>query len=322
MDSSCKSMQGPTEVRLLPMRTWKHLSGNAMLDAYHKAQHAQPIRAVWDPAFRLPVKLVEYVCAVTADFEPQIRQEALLLLKRYVWVQHDKGSGKFNAQGPNLQVVALVCAHLSMKHWQQRGIPEQKLHMLSRNYYTRQDFIDAEVAVLQKLGCSVYWEGVLLAEWQAMLLFFARPLLAEESDALAISGVAAHITDVLAFQDELMATYLPSELAAASLHASAIMCTKHFARYTFTLRVGHLCRIPEEKVVQLSEEILTIAIGHRCAEFLLEGGGITAEESDLDSDYQDSDSRLQRSPSHDSASRVVRKQHRRQNGALSRSRSR
>lgn len=264
------------------MRSHCRISGSAFLEALHAAQHEHPLREVWAPRLQVPTKLIEYVSAVTADFVPQVRQEAILLLKRYVWRMG--GLETAAARRPHLQVVALTCAHLAIKHWQSRGIPEQKLHWLSRNAYTRQDFMDAEVDVLRTLDHCVHWEGVLLAEWQAALLFLVEPLFAEASDALTISGVAAHVTDVLAFQDELMAEHLPSELAAATLHAAVTLCTKQLQRYTITLRIGHLCRVPEEQVAQISERILGFALGGRYTELLLEGSGVTAEDSDLDHD--------------------------------------
>lgn len=272
------------DVRLFPMRPFAGVSGNAILASLHKAQLRHPIRSVWDPALRLPRPLMEYVSAVCADLAPQIRQEAILLLKRYVWRSRVHREGSHPSSFPNLQVVALTCANLAMKHWQQTGIPEQQLHWLSRNSFTRQDFIDVEVEVMRVLGCIVHWEGTLLAEWCSLLVHLAEPLVANNDDIGILCGVAAHMVDVLAFRDEIMASHLPSKIAAATLHASVMLCTKHFQRYAFLLRIGHLCRAEEEQVVRLSEEILFESIGARCAEAILEGSGVTAEESDLEHD--------------------------------------
>lgn len=152
------------------------------MDAIHAAQGRSPIREVWDPALRLPKRLIEYVCAICEDFPAYVRQEAVLLLKRYIWVALGGGGPDpldRERPTPNLQVIALACVHLSMKHWHQRGLAEQKLHWLSRNAFTRRDFIDAEAEVMRVLGCNVHWEGVLLAEWAALLLHLASPLMAE-----------------------------------------------------------------------------------------------------------------------------------------------
>lgn len=259
------------EVQLFPLPSFCAVAGSSLLAAMHEAQRQNPIMSVWDPKFRLPKKLVEYTSAVCCDFPPQIRQEAVLLLKRYAAAAPDGN--------PNLQVVALTCANLAMKHWMQRGIPESKLHMLSRNAFTQQDFIDAEIAVLGALKCNVHWDGVLLAEWVALLLHMTEGLLAKDEDAGIITGVASHVADILAFQDDLMFEYLPSELAAASLHASVMLCTKRFQRYSLTLRIGHLCRMKEERMLRASEQILELCVGGRCADLLLEGSGITADDS-------------------------------------------
>lgn len=266
------------EVNLFPMRSWRHLNGNALLEAFHKAQRNYPIREIWDPSLKLPAKLLDYVCAVTADFTPQIRQEAVLLLKRYVHATCGQGESKHAR--PHLQVVALTCAHLAIKHWQHKGIPEQKMHWLSRNAYTQRDFIQAEGSLLGVLGCCVYWEGVLLAEWQALLLFLVGNLLTDSTDSSAIAGVCEHVSDVLTFHDELMASYRPSELAAASLHAAVMLCTKRFQRCALTMRVAHFCRMKEEQMVQLSEAILAVCVGSRCTDLLLEGSGMSLEDSE------------------------------------------
>jgi hypothetical protein len=98
---------------------------------------------------------------------------------------------------------------------------------------------------MQALGCIVHWEGMLLAEWVGVLLSLASPLLKEAADVDAVRAVAAHLSDILMFQDGIMAAHLPSELSAGLLHASAMLCTKRFARYAFVLRIGHLCRVQE-----------------------------------------------------------------------------
>lgn len=43
-----------------------------------------------------------------------------------------------------------------------------------------------------------------------------------------IMDMATKIMDALAFHDHLMAQYLPSQLAAATLHATIHLCTKSF----------------------------------------------------------------------------------------------
>jgi len=211
-------------------------------------------------------------------FPPQIRQDGVLILKRYVWGMQKSDGDPY----ANLQVVALICVHLAMKHWQRHGIPEQKLHWLSRNSYTRQHFIAAEMNVMLMLGCCVYWEGVLLAEWVSLLLFLAGPLLADPHDTAVINAVAAHITDVLAFQDELMTTYWPSELAAATLHTAVLLCTRRFQRCAFTLRVAHFCRMDEEQLLHVSEKVLKVSIGSKFADIILEGSALAAEDSDFE----------------------------------------
>eukprot|EP00931_Biecheleriopsis_adriatica_P039310 TRINITY_DN22482_c0_g1_i2.p1 TRINITY_DN22482_c0_g1~~TRINITY_DN22482_c0_g1_i2.p1 ORF type:complete len:225 (-),score=54.81 TRINITY_DN22482_c0_g1_i2:265-903(-) len=183
-------------VHLFPMKTYCGVSGSTILEAMHEGQMRHPIREVWNPKLRLPKQLTEYISAVCQDFPPEIRQEALLLLKRFVWQSGASGG----EQEPSLQVIALTCANLACKHWQQQGIAEQQLHWLSRNAFTRQDFIDAEVKVLHTVNCNVHWEGVLLAEWVPMLLYLSEDFLAEASDMGSIIGVASHLADILSFQ--------------------------------------------------------------------------------------------------------------------------
>eukprot|EP00811_Abedinium_folium_P000635 NODE_10582_length_1342_cov_2.258436.p1 GENE.NODE_10582_length_1342_cov_2.258436~~NODE_10582_length_1342_cov_2.258436.p1 ORF type:complete len:180 (+),score=57.15 NODE_10582_length_1342_cov_2.258436:274-813(+) len=136
--------------------------------------------------------------------------------------------------------------------------------------------------VMAALGCCVHWDGVLLAEWTSLLLFLSGSLLAEPGDSGILSAVVAHVADVLAFEDELMATHLPSELAAATVHAAVLLCTRQFQRYALTLRIGHLCRLEEERVVHLAERVLKACIGARCSELILEGSAFSAEDSSLD----------------------------------------
>jgi len=274
--------QPAVDVQLMPMKACFGISGNAVLHALYSAQQLHPLCDVWNPALKLPVKLVEYVSAICEDAPPQIRQGAVLLLKRYGWWFAKDKQNEVRRGLPHSQVVALTCAHLATKFWQQEGIPEHRLHGLSRNSYTRQEFINAETTVMLALGCNVHWVGALLAEWVPLLLSLAEPLLANVADAEILAGVSAHVADVLAFQDELMASYLPSELAAATIHTAVMLCTKRFQRHTLALRIGHLCRMQEEQVVHISEQILNASIGRRCAEVILEGSGVTAEDSDLE----------------------------------------
>eukprot|EP00927_Polykrikos_kofoidii_P056156 TRINITY_DN50320_c0_g1_i1.p1 TRINITY_DN50320_c0_g1~~TRINITY_DN50320_c0_g1_i1.p1 ORF type:complete len:364 (-),score=46.30 TRINITY_DN50320_c0_g1_i1:68-1135(-) len=279
------------DARLFPMPAFVKISGNAVLDALHEAQVQHPLKDVWEPSLRLPTRLIEYVSAVCVDTEPEVRQEAILLLKRYgwyLWSKNHVASSGIGRMRPAPQVVALTCVHLASKHWRQQGprseggtgsISEQQLHFLSRNSYTRQEFIEAEAAVMLAIGCTVHWEGSLLAEWVGALLILAAPLLREPDDLDVVRAVVTHVSDVLSFHDNLMAAHLPSQLAAAALHASVMLCTKQFHRYAFTLRISHLCRISEELMVQLSEQILTAAVGSKRAELILEGSGVSAEDS-------------------------------------------
>lgn len=280
--SRSRTLQELPEVQLFPMPCLCNVSCNGLLTNFHEAQHKYPVRDLWGPTVRLPQKLLEYMSAVLAEYPAQIRQESILLLKRFVWLKRD--AAMKSRLLPNLQVVALTCVNLAIKHWQSHSLPEQKLHWLSRNAFTKQDFIDAEGAVMVALDCSVHWEGVLLAEWHALLLFLVGGLFEDKEDSLKISGVADHIADVLVFQDELMAAHLPCELAAATLHAAVTICTKRLQRHSILLRISHLCHVTEEQVVRLSEEILGLAIGSRSTELLLEGSGVTAEDSELDED--------------------------------------
>eukprot|EP00747_Dinoflagellata_sp_TGD_P219851 gnl/TRDRNA2_/TRDRNA2_91892_c0_seq2.p1 gnl/TRDRNA2_/TRDRNA2_91892_c0~~gnl/TRDRNA2_/TRDRNA2_91892_c0_seq2.p1 ORF type:complete len:311 (+),score=45.74 gnl/TRDRNA2_/TRDRNA2_91892_c0_seq2:82-933(+) len=175
------------EVQLFPMLSYGHISGNRFLERFRDAERRHPVRAVWDPTLKLPTQLIEYISAVCADLAPQVRQEAILLLKRYV--HSINSTGNCPKKLPDLQVVGLTCANLAIKHGQQRGIPERKLHWLSRNAFTREDFIDAELDVLQALNCSICWEAALIAEWTALLLYLSSPLLAEAADVKTIGGV-------------------------------------------------------------------------------------------------------------------------------------
>eukprot|EP00928_Gymnodinium_smaydae_P037939 TRINITY_DN26273_c0_g6_i1.p1 TRINITY_DN26273_c0_g6~~TRINITY_DN26273_c0_g6_i1.p1 ORF type:complete len:396 (-),score=84.12 TRINITY_DN26273_c0_g6_i1:237-1424(-) len=283
---------GPLEPMLIPMPTLCGIEGSSVLEALHAAQRRHPIRSLWEPSLKLPPKLVEFVSAVCAEAAPEVRQDALLLLKRLFC--HLRGGARAGAQ-IEPQVAALTCAHLSTKFWQRQwpreresagdvGLTEQKLHYLSKNAFTRQDFVEAEAEVLQALECVVRWPGALIAEWIGAALALSRPLLAEESSLAALGAVSAHISDLLAFEDSLMASHWPSELAAGVLHAAAMLCTRRFRRCAFLLRIGHLCRTSEELMVRLSERILGVAVGRRRTELLLEGSGLTAEATDLDED--------------------------------------
>ncbi|CAE7281000.1 unnamed protein product [Symbiodinium sp. CCMP2456] len=234
-----------------------------------KAQRRYPIREVWGSSQRLPKKLTEYISAACQEFSAPIRQEAILLLKRYVYHQAEIPVAKPR----NLQVVALTCANLAAKYWQQRGIPEQQLHWLSCNAFTREDFVAAEVDVLRVLDYNVHWDGALFAEWVPLLLFFCEDLLKEASDMAIIMAVASHVIDILAFQDELMSAYWPSELAAGTIQATIFLCTKSFKGYTFCRRVNHLCRAQDCEISALSEKILQAAVGKKGAELIIDGGG-------------------------------------------------
>ncbi|CAE7375393.1 unnamed protein product [Symbiodinium natans] len=255
-------------VHLFPLQEARGVKSSEVLDALHQAQRRHPIREVWASSLRLPTKLTEYISAVCQEFSTPVRQEAVLLLKRYV-----KQSAAAGVKPQNLQVVALTCANLAAKYWQQRGIPEQQLHWLSCNAFTRQDFIDAEVDVLRVLDCNVHWDGALLAEWVPLLLFLCEDLLLEASDMAVIMAVASHVIDILAFQDDLMSSYWPSELAAGTIQATIFLCTKSFEGFTFCRRVNHLCRIQDCQISALSEKILTAAIGKKGTELILEGSG-------------------------------------------------
>eukprot|EP00439_Symbiodinium_sp_Y106_P062744 s1375_g9.t1 len=175
-------------------------------------------------------------------------------------------------------VVALTCANLAAKYWQQRGIPEQQLHWLSCNAFTRQDFVDAEVDVLQVLDYNVHWDGALFAEWAPLLLFFCEDLLLQASDMAIIMAVASHVIDILAFQDELMSAYWPSELAAGTIQATIFLCTKSFKGYTFCRRVNHLCRAQDCDISALSEKILQAAVGKKGTELIIDGSGSCVPE--------------------------------------------
>lgn len=257
------------------------VNGNSIIDSLYRGQSKYPIREVWSPALQLPPKMIDFVCAVCADVEPEIRQTAVLLLKRYAWHATSSGTARARAH-TEPQLVALTCVNVALKHWRKAGLPEPRLHWLSRNAFTRQHFIDAESDVMASLGCIVHWAGCLLSEWGYLLLSLISPLLDTADDAHAIGAVMAHIADSLCFQDEMMSTHWPSELAGGVLHASVTLCTKSFQRHAVTLRTAHLCRIDEERMVQLSEHMLSMCLGSQCAELILEGSGITADDSSED----------------------------------------
>jgi len=261
-------------VHLFPLQEARGVKGSDFLNAFHEAQHRYPIREVWGSSQRLPKKLTEYISAACQEFSAPIRQEAILLLKRYVYHQAQLPVAKPR----NLQVVALTCANLAAKYWQQRGIPEQQLHWLSCNAFTRQDFVDAEVDVLQVLDYNVHWDGALFAEWVPLLLFFCEDLLLQASDMAIIMAVASHVIDILAFQDELMSAYWPSELAAGTIQATIFLCTKSFKGYTFCRRVNHLCRAQDCDISALSEKILQAAVGKKGTELIIDGSGSCVPE--------------------------------------------
>lgn len=266
-------------VRIFPMPSFGRLQGSTLLEVFHEGQRKFPIREVWDPALRISSKIVEYVCAIGADLPTEVRQESVLLLKRYVWAASSGAAAPRKRR--RLQLLALMSVHLAMKHWSHVGIPEQKLHWLSRNTFTKEDFIEAEVDLMMTLGCCVHWEGALVAEWTSLLLFLSGPLLASSVESSILGGVVAHLADLLVFEDALMSSNWPSELSAAMLHAAVMLSTKRFQRHAFTSRIDHLCGAREEKVVQLSERILMLAVGARCADVIIEGSGVTAEDSDV-----------------------------------------
>jgi len=250
-----------------------------LLDSLHKAQHQQPIRDLWSPCLRLPKKLTEFVCAVCQDFPTTVREEAVLLLKRYMQqIDQAEVPPAAGMKQSNMQVIALTCANLAAKYWQQPGIPEPQLHWLSCNAFTRREFVDAEVEVLRVLQCHVHWDGSLLGEWVQFLLFLCQELLSEAQDMAIFMGVASHLIDILAFQDELRSLHWPSELAASVIQAAVFLCTKSFQRYTLCRRVSHLCRVEDCCTSALSEKILQFAIGKRETELMLEGGGSSGSE--------------------------------------------
>jgi len=278
---------GDPLVHLFPLASVDGVRGSVIFDTLHAEQTRHSVQNLWDPSLRVNKETLEYLCTVCQDHPPEVRQGAVLLLKRYLWHILSAESPEPAATIP-VQVVALTCANLSLKHWTRSGIAEQKLHWLSRNAYTREDFIAAEMDVLNLLEGVVYWSGSLLAEWIKMLLHAVSPLLASANrDASTLDAVAAHVSDMLVFEDELMATYLPSELAAATLQTSVLICTKSFQRSPFLLRVAHLCRITEERMLQLSEKLLCICLGKSQAEGLLEGNEVQQEDSELMSDDSD-----------------------------------
>ncbi|CAK9024968.1 unnamed protein product [Durusdinium trenchii] len=210
-----------------------------ILNALHESQHRHQIQQLWEPSSRL-TKL------------------AVLLLKRYWKAQggHSEAHWQASQMDP---VVALTCGNLAAKFWQRHGISESRMHWLSCNAFTHQDFVNAEVEVLTALECNVHLEGVLLIEWVSLLLFLCQELLADPEDMHSLMEVAAKLMDALAFQDELMAHYWPSQLAAAVLHATVLLCTKSFQdnEYKFCQRVNHLCRVEDGDVSSLSERSLS-----------------------------------------------------------------
>lgn len=272
------------EVHLFPLKSFCGVKGSIVLDRMHEAQRRSNIREVWSGGRTLPEDFTDFIYfACDHKSDPLVRHEAVLLLRRYLWHGNkgrDRAPGAVNKS--ELQVVALTCANLARKHWQHRGISQQQLHWLCDNAFTHQDVRSTEAEVLNMLGCNVYWEGVLLPEWVEVLLHFSRHLMAESTDVRAARGVATDLLDLLLVQDEIMASYWPSELAAAVLHASITVCTKSFRRRSITLYVAHLARTEESSMVKLSEGILAAIMGSRCTELLLEGSGITPEDTDLD----------------------------------------
>eukprot|EP00439_Symbiodinium_sp_Y106_P067606 s1375_g11.t1 len=74
-------------VHLFPLQEARGVKGSDFLNAFHEAQHRYPIREVWGSSQRLPKKLTEYISAACQEFSAPIRQEAILLLKRYVYHQ-------------------------------------------------------------------------------------------------------------------------------------------------------------------------------------------------------------------------------------------
>ncbi|CAE7704159.1 Nlrc3 [Symbiodinium microadriaticum] len=74
-------------VHLFPLQEARGVKSSDFLNAFHEAQRRYPIREVWGPSQRLPKKLTEYISAACQEFSAPIRQEAILLLKRYVYHQ-------------------------------------------------------------------------------------------------------------------------------------------------------------------------------------------------------------------------------------------
>ncbi|CAK9028968.1 unnamed protein product [Durusdinium trenchii] len=264
-------MEG-SKVHLFPLARYHGVDSNDILNALHESQHRHQIQQLWEPSSRL-TKLVDYLCWVCRDHRAYIRQEAVLLLKRYWKAQGGHSEAHW-------QVVALTCGNLAAKFWQRHGISESRMHWLSCNAFTHQDFMNAEVEVLTALECNVHLEGVLLIEWVSLLLFLCQELLADPEDMHSLMEVAAKLMDALAFQDELMAHYWPSQLAAAVLHATVLLCTKSFQEYKFCQRVNHLCRVEDGDVSSLSERILQATVGAQCAELVCEGGISDDDEED------------------------------------------
>lgn len=261
-------------VRRLPLRRFEGVDSNQILEQLHVRQGQYGIRQLWDNSLKIPPKHMEYLFAACRDLSACVRQETVLLLKRYIW-ELSKGKGK-GRQRYSLQVVILTCANLAAKYWN-GTIGEQQLHRLSSNAFTRKDFIEAEVEVLSVLHCDVHWDGVLLIEWVSCCLFLCQELLAKPSDLDIIMDIATQLMDALFFQDHLMSQYLPSQLAAAILHAAVQLCTKSFQEYKFCLRVNHLCRVADGDVSSLSERLLQGIVGQQCAELVFEG----AQSDDL-----------------------------------------
>merc|ERR1712232_1303007 len=181
------------DVHLFPMPSVLKVSGNSLLEGLFEAEARYHVQRLWSPSFKLPTNIIEYISAVCVKAEPEVRQLAVLLIKRNVC--HRSGSDRTRGAEPALQLVALTCANLAVKYWEtssrgtERCLTEQELHTLSRNSFTRQDFINAETAVLQALGCIVQWEGTLIAEWVSILLALAAPLFANPSDADSVEVV-------------------------------------------------------------------------------------------------------------------------------------
>mmetsp|Transcript_15953 Transcript_15953/g.34531 ORF Transcript_15953/g.34531 Transcript_15953/m.34531 type:complete len:310 (-) Transcript_15953:227-1156(-) len=275
-----KGNEPSEDVRLWSLPLFSSGPGSTVLETALASETRHRIQDFWHPALRLPREAVEYVCAVCKDFAPHVRQEALLVLKRYNFEKRRSCRSGESRPGGSLQVVSLTCVNLALKHWGRKGLPEQKLHWLSCNSFTRSDFVAAEADVMTVLGGCVHLDGVLLADWVALLLHFGSRSVSGKQPLEFLQGVASHIADVLAFEDELMHKYPPSELALTILQTAVVLSTKRFQQSGMVAHLAFLVGMPDEKVLRLSERMLALTVGKRTMEYLLEGSAATGDDED------------------------------------------